>query len=149
MGTKQTTSRLGIKRGIQQIPTDQGGFTLVELLMTILVSVVLIGSLSIVVNNNAFIAKKGRNLTVANSFAENKIEEIRSKGYLSLSNGTTTITTEMPAELPYPRSGTVEIADTTVTGLKLITLNITYNDVGKQQSYTYKSYIGELGVAQY
>jgi len=149
MGTKQTTSRLGIKRGIQQISTDQGGFTLVELLMTILVSVVLIGSLSIVVNNNAFIAKKGRNLTVANSFAENKIEEIRSKGYLSLSNGTTTITTEMPAELPYPRSGTVEIADTTVTGLKLITLNITYNDVGKQQSYTYKSYIGELGVAQY
>ena len=73
---------------------DQHGFTLVELLMTIIVSVILIGSLSVVVSNNAFIAKKGRNLALANSYAENKIEEIRSKGFLNLENGTETITSD-------------------------------------------------------
>ncbi len=127
----------------------QDGFTLVELLMTVVVSVILIGSLSVVVNNNAFLAKKGRNLTVANSYAENKIEEIRSKGFLSLENGVANITTDMPTELPSPRSGSIEVSDTAVTGLKQITLNITYNDVGTQKTHTYKTYIGELGVAQY
>ena len=84
---------------------DDDGFTLVELLVTIMVSVVLIGSLSIVTNNNSHLAQRGRDLTSVNSFAENKIEELRSKGYLTITNGTTDITSQMPAELKSPRSG--------------------------------------------
>ena len=138
---------LGIRSGtISQ--ESQSGFTLVELLVTIAVSTILIGSLSVIVNNNTFIAEKGRDQIVTNSFAENKIEELRSKGYLALSDGSTDITSEMPDELKNPRTGTVTIS-TAGTGLKLTVLTLTYNDQGLSRTHTYKTYIGELGVGQY
>ena len=127
---------------------DDDGFTLVELLVTIMVSVVLIGSLSIVTNNNSHLAQRGRDLTSVNSFAENKIEELRSKGYLTITNGTTDITSQMPAELKSPRSGSEVISDVSA-GLKLVVVTLSYNAQGKTQSQTYKTYIGELGVGQY
>lgn len=126
----------------------QNGFTLVELLVTLLVSAILVGALSTISNNNVYLSQKGRDLTVVNSFAENKVEELRSKGFITLTNGTQDITSQMPSELKSPRSGSIQISDAT-TGLKLITVTLSYNEVGKPQTQTYKTYIGELGVGQY
>lgn len=135
-----------IKR-IKDIGNTEKGFTLVEMLVTILVSIILIGALSVITNNNVFMAQKGRDQTIVNSFAENKVEELRSKGYLTITNGTTDITSQMPTELKAPRSGSVVISDVS-TGLKLVVVTLTYNEVGQTQSQTYKTYIGELGVGQ-
>jgi type II secretory pathway pseudopilin PulG len=134
--------------GSEYASDNSEGFTLVEMLVTILVSVVLIGSLSVITNNNVFLSQRGRDLTVVNSFAENKVEELRSKGFLALSNGATDIATQMPSELKAPRSGLITISDAS-TGLKLVTVTLTYNAQGKTQTQTYKTYIGELGVGQY
>lgn len=135
-------------RSIKNNIVDERGFTLVELLVTILVSVVLIGALSTISNNNVYLSQVGRDLTIVNSFAENKIEELRSKGFIALSNGTTNITLELPSELKTPRSASLQISDAS-TGLKLVTLNLSYNAQGRTQTQTYKTYIGELGVGQY
>lgn len=132
----------------KDIGNTEKGFTLVEMLVTILVSIILIGALSVITNNNVFMAQKGRDLTIVNSFAENKVEELRSKGYLSISNGTTDITAEMPTELKKPRSGSIAISDASI-GLKLVVINLNYNAQGQTQNHTYKTYIGELGVGQY
>lgn len=130
------------------IVKNDAGFTLVELLVTIFVSVILISSLSVITNNNVSIAQRGRDLTVVNSFAENKVEELRSKGYPTLANGTTDITTSMPDELDTPRSGSIQVSDAS-TGLKLIVVTLSYTDAGVSRTQTYKTYIGELGVGQY
>ena len=134
--------------GGQEIKNNQLGYTLVELLVTILVSTILIGGLTVIVNNNVFLTERGRDSVVANSYAENKIEELRSKGYLSLANGTIDVTAELPSELNSPRSASVIISDV-ATGLKLINLTITYNEQGNSITKDYKTYIGELGVGQY
>lgn len=126
----------------------QTGFTLVELLVTILVSVVLVGALSTISNNNVYLSQVGRDLTIVNSFAENEIEELRSKGFITLNNGTTDLTSELPSELKAPRSASLQISDA-ATGLKLVTFNLSYNAQGRTQTQTYKTYIGELGVGQY
>lgn len=135
---------------IKKLPTslNESGFTLVELLVTILVSSILVGVLSTISSNNSFMAQRGRDLTVVNSFAENKVEELRSKGFSTLVNGTTSLTSAMPNELQAPRSGSLVISDAS-TGLKLVVVALTYSDQGKPLTQTYKTYIGELGVGQY
>ena len=140
--------RYGGQKKATNLSSDQSGFTLVELLVTVLVSVVLIGGLSIIVNNNVFLTERGRDMVISNSYAENKIEELRSQGYLALTNGTTDVTSELPDELNTPRSASVIVTDVS-TGLKLVNLTITYNEQGRSITQDYKTYIGELGVGQY
>ncbi len=86
-------------------------------------------------------------MVVANSYAESKIEALRSAGYLSLADGTTDITSELPDELNQA-SGSLVISSYN-TAIKQAVLTINYNQQGNDQTYTYTTYIGELGVGQY
>lgn len=128
--------------------TKQSGFTLVELLVAIIVGTVFVTSINTVVNSHAYLAQRTQNLIFANAFAEGKIEGLRSGGYLSLADGTTDISAELPAELVAPRSGTLQIS-TSSAGIRRIQLSITYNDLSTPRTYNYTSLIGELGVGQY
>jgi prepilin-type N-terminal cleavage/methylation domain-containing protein len=126
----------------------QEGFTLIELLMTILVGSILIGSFTVLIANHSHLSQRGRDLTVANSYIENKVEEVRSKGYSALNDGTTNLTGELPGELNNPKTGSLQVSSPSV-GLKKVTATITYNDQGTAQTYSYTTYVGELGVGQY
>lgn len=127
---------------------NNSGFTIVELLVTIVVGVLFTIALGLIVSTHTHISQQNLDLATANSFAEQKIEELRSKGFLSLNTGSTNITNELPSQLASPRSGTLVISDQS-TGLKKIELAITYNDQGKAKTYQYSTYVGELGVGQY
>jgi prepilin-type N-terminal cleavage/methylation domain-containing protein len=127
-------------------PAEQG-FTLVEILVCILVAGVIIGSLSQVVNSYTSISQGGRYLNSANSYAEAKIEELRNKGYNSLSNGTTSLTSDLPTQLPRSRSASITIT-TPTAGLKKLDLTVSYKSEGKTNTFSYTTYMGELGVAQ-
>jgi prepilin-type N-terminal cleavage/methylation domain-containing protein len=125
----------------------EDGFTLVELLVCILVGGVLIVSLNQVVASYMSVSKRGRYLNSANSYVEAKVEELRNKGYNSLTNGTTSLTSELPAQMPRSRSGFMTVT-TPTDGLKKVDLTVSYNDQGLSNSYNYTTYVGELGVGQ-
>lgn len=125
---------------------SQAGFTIVELIVAIVVGVTFISSLNLVTDNYTTLGKRDRNLVLANSFAEAKIEELRNNTYNSLSLGTTSLTSELPSQLPGASSSMV--VTQAQTGLKQVDLTISYNDLGISRSYTYRTYVGELGVGQ-
>lgn len=124
------------------------GFTIVELIVTLVACAALLGGLQVALVSQTAISQRSRDVVIANAFAEGKIEGLRSKGFLSLSNGTTDITSELPSELKAPRSGSVVISSPS-SALKQVDLTITYNDKGVSRSFSYTSLIGELGVGQY
>ncbi len=129
--------------------SNEGGFTLVELMIAIGVGVVFIISVTTLTINSDRIGHRTRTVATANSFAENKIEALRSVGYLSLSNGTTDITSQLPSELKAPRSASLVIATAPgMTAVKKIDLSITYNEQGRPRTYSYTTFEGELGVGQ-
>lgn len=132
----------------QYIHLTKSGFTLVELMITILVGGVFAISTTTVVSENSHLVQRSRDQVAVNSFAEGKIEELRSVGYSGLNIGTVDITTELPSDLQKPRSASVQITSP-LTGIKKVYLSITYNNQGTQQTYPYTTYIGELGVGQY
>lgn len=128
--------------------TALNGFTLVELLVAIVVSTVLVGATALAITNLVALNGRARSLALSNASAQNKVEELRSAGYLSLSNGTYNFTSELPAGLKAPRVAEYTVSDVS-TGLKQIDIAITYNDEGQPRTVNYATYIGELGVGQY
>lgn len=128
--------------------SNQTGFTLVELLVAIVVGSVFAGSINTVFSSHAYLTQRTQNLVFTNAYAEGKVEALRSLGYNALSNGTSNITSELPAELTAPKSGSLVISSYSA-GVKKVELSITYNDLSTSRTYNYTTYIGELGVGQY
>ena len=126
---------------------SESGFTLVELIVSIVVGAVVIASMNQVVNSYIHVGQRGRYLNLANSYIEGKAEALRNIGYNGLSTGTTSLTSELSSQLPPSRSATMTVS-TPQTGLKQIDLTISYKDQGQTVSYSYTTYIGELGVGQ-
>lgn len=133
-----------------RISKNQTGFTLVELMTAIVIGAFFVGAVSTLIVNSSKIAQRARDVAVANSFAENKVESLRSIGYLSLglTSSPTDITSELPSELQAPRSATLNISQHS-TSIKEAVLSIEYNDQGQQKTYSYTTFVGELGVGQY
>lgn len=127
--------------------TEQGGFTLVEIMVTIVVAAVVIGSLSQVTTSFLHVSQRGRYLNLANSFIEGKVEALRNQGFNSLSTGTTSLTSSLPSQLPPGSTASMTITSPS-SGLDQVDLTVTYKDQGQTYSYGYTTYIGELGVGQ-
>lgn len=140
-------------RGINSINLNkqQSGFTIVELIITIIVGAMLMSSISLVVINQSNIAERAKDQTLANSFIETTVERLRSEGYNSLVSSVTPIdiSADVPADLNAPRSADYTVSDTAQDGLKQIELSVSYQSQGVTQNLTYRTYIGELGVGQY
>lgn len=123
------------------------GFSIIELIIAIVVGVTFIGSMNLIVDNYNNLSRRTRNLVLANSFADGKAEELRNDGYNSLSIGNTDISSQLPTQLPTPDSSSLTISQAQ-PGLKQVDILITYNDQGITRTYSYRTYIGELGVGQ-
>lgn len=115
--------------------------------MAIAVGAIVTASLSQVVTSYVHVAQRGRYLNLANSYAEAKAEALRNAGYNSLSPGTSNISSELPSQLPPSRSASMIISSPSA-GLKEVDISISYNDQGQGNTYSYTTYIGELGVGQ-
>lgn len=126
----------------------RSGFTIVELLVALVVGGIMFVSLNAMYTSQTYLAQRSRDVVLANAFVESKVESLRSKGFLSLNNGTTDITNELPDELSSSRSGSLVISSYS-DGIKSIEITVTYNEQGSSRSYYYKTFIGELGVGQY
>jgi prepilin-type N-terminal cleavage/methylation domain-containing protein len=124
-----------------------GGFTLVEIIVTILVIGVAIGSLSsmfIVVRN---IQTRTLYYDTAHRAAAREIESLRNDSYDALVAGQTlTFTSDISTILP-SRTGTAVISAPS-TGIRRIDATVTYKLGGKTQTVTLSSLIGEIGITQ-
>lgn len=123
------------------------GFTITELIISIVVGVIFVAVLQVSVSSYLHISQRGRDLTLSNAYVEGKIESLRNVGYNGLNVGATSLTGELPSELNSPKSGSLEVTDEG-NGIKKAVVTISYNDQGDTRSYTYTTYVGELGVGQ-
>gem|GEM_PF-508039 len=139
---------LGISMKRRQHNSANQGFTIVELLVAIVVGAIFATAINSVFTTHVYVSQRGRDLILANAYVEGKIEALRSKGFLGLSDGTTDIASELPAELKAPRSGTLVISSYN-TAVKKVIATVTYNEQGKSRTYSYTTYVGELGAGQY
>lgn len=119
-----------------------------ELLVTIVVGAILVMSVGLFLNSHIYLGKRSRDLTAINLYASNKVETLRSQGFLALTNGTTDLTSELPTNLSKPRSGSMVISSES-SAIKRVVVTITYSDQGATRSFSYTTFIGELGVGQY
>lgn len=132
---------------MSSIKNASGGFTLVELLVSIAVGAIVVASLNLVVTGYLHLAQRGRYLTLANSYVEGKVEALRNNGYNALSTGTSSLTSELPSQLPPNSSSSMQVTMPS-DGLKKVDISVSYKDQGVTNTYAYTTYLGELGVAQ-
>ncbi|HVX24341.1 MAG TPA: prepilin-type N-terminal cleavage/methylation domain-containing protein [Candidatus Saccharimonadales bacterium] len=132
---------------MKTLSLNESGLTLVELLVAIALAGVVAVSLNTVSTTFIHTAQRGRYLNLANSFAESKVEALRNQGYNSLALGQTSLTSQLPDQLPLGRSATMTVS-TQSSGIKQVDLSISYPDQGQTLTYGYTTYIGELGVGQ-
>jgi hypothetical protein len=79
--------------------------------------------------------------------AQNKVETLRSAGYNSLNNGTTSFSAELPNIMGSPKSASYTISSPQ-TGIKQIDISISYTEYKSTKALAYKTYVSELGVGQ-
>src|SRR4051812_27548061 len=118
----------------------EAGFSVVELILSMVVGVLFLLSLTQITNNYIILGRKSRDVTLSNSYAEGKIEALRNIGFNGISNGTTSLDSELPSQLPSPKSASLTIS-TPQTNLKKADLTITYSDRGSSRTSTYSVYI--------
>jgi prepilin-type N-terminal cleavage/methylation domain-containing protein len=125
----------------------QKGFTIVELVVTIVIAGIIIPAVAIALNNLTAINHRARDLAIANTIAQNKVETLRSIGYNSVATGTVDFSSELPGSMGAPKSASYTIS-TPTTGEKQIDINISYTDYNTTHNLKYRTYISELGVGQ-
>lgn len=130
------------------INSDLNGFTVVELLVTLVVAGLFILSLNTMYTTQIYISQNGRDISTINSFVEGKVEELRSQGFLNTSIGNSDISNELPNAINQPRSAILSVSELNPATKKVV-ITINYNEQGKSQTYKYATLIGELGVGQY
>lgn len=125
---------------------NDGGFTILELVVTIALIGLIIPTIFLTTSSLMTINKRSRNIALVNIAAENKIESLRSSGYNSIPSGTSIFTNELPKELSSPKVATLSVVAS--GGKKTIDISISFQDANKQRSVQYRTYISETGVGQ-
>jgi prepilin-type N-terminal cleavage/methylation domain-containing protein len=123
------------------------GFTIVELIVTIVIMGIIIPAVAIALTNLTIVDYQARDLALANFIAQNKVETLRSNGYNSLANGTTSFSAQLPNTMGSPKSASYTVS-TPQTGIKQVDVAISYTEYKKTKNIAYRTYISELGVGQ-
>lgn len=131
-----------------KLPKYNAGFTIIELIVTILVFGFIAAGLAEVFLGVTNVQRNAGYLQSATTAAQTEVESLRNNNYDQLSNGQNiNFTSQLPSKLPSPRSGTVVIS-TPMTGVKRVDVTITYNQDGHTQSVELSSLIGIIGISQ-
>jgi type II secretory pathway pseudopilin PulG len=125
----------------------QFGFTIVELMVTVVLAGIIIPAVAVALTNLAVTNKLSRDQALANMLIQNKVETLRSSGYNSLSDGATSFTAELPNTLGNPKSASYTVS-TPATGIKQVDLSISFTEYKSTRNFAYRTYISELGVGQ-
>lgn len=124
------------------------GFTIVELLVTVVVSSLIFLAVSSLFITIAGAQRGTRLLEAASRAGEQQIESLRNENYGSLEPDSTIVfTDQLPDILPEPRSGTAAISQPN-EGVRRVDISITYKDGDQNKTVKLSSLIGQIGIAQ-
>lgn len=126
----------------------QSGFGLVEIVIAIgllgIVSIALTGMFRGIL----YIQSSAMYQKTATLAAQREIETLRNSNYNDLAAGSTiTFTTDLPAELPKPKTGVAAVTEP-VPGLKRVDITVTYRHAGQDKQVKVSSMIGIIGITQ-
>lgn len=126
----------------------ESGFTLIELLVTIsIMGIMIIGLVNLYMTIEGS-QRKSYHLEVATRAGERQIESLRNAQYSNLEPGVDIdFTDSLPAELPEPRSGIVEVTEPE-NGIRRVDVTITYKDGSGSKTVKQSSLIGVIGIGQ-
>ena len=127
---------------------DQRGFTLVEIVVTlVMIGVVMIGLGTLFLTIQR-VQAQATYTEIANRAAQREVESLRNSSYNNLAPGEDiTFTEDLPDTLPAGATGTVEVSEPT-QGLRKVDVTVSYHYAGAQRSVTHSSLIGILGITQ-
>jgi len=126
----------------------QEGFSLAELMATLVVVGIVISSIALLFSTIQRTQRETAYIELATRAAQRQIEVMRNNQYNQLIPGVDiSFTDELPDALPGPKSGVVVVTEPT-PGLKRVDATVTYQSGGKQKSVKLSSLIGALGIAQ-
>lgn len=127
---------------------NQSGFTLVELLVTIIVICIVFAGLS-----NIFISIQRAQvqtsmLESATRAAQRQVESLRNSNHNNLITGQTIdFSSNLPDLLPSGSTGTVEVTEPSAD-LKRVDVTVSYTYGGEARNVTLSSLIGVIGIVQ-
>jgi len=126
----------------------EGGFTLVELLVTIVVLGIVITSLAGMYYLLQITEVQSQHYDIAVRAARTEIEDLRNNGYSSLTPGDSiNFTSSLPAALPPNKTGTVAVSQP-LPDLRRVDVTIAYTDYGKSETVDLSSDIGIIGLGE-
>lgn len=123
---------------------SQQGFSIVELIVAMVLFGIVVAVVGGLINVLTQMNDYTSDTVATSSIVQNKIESLRSKGYNGVTVGTVDFSNELPSTIPIPRAASYTVEQVS-TSARAITVVITY----RGKTHTYKTYLGELGVAQY
>jgi len=136
------------QQSIRLKTVNNKGFTLVELLVTVIILMIVITSLAgmYYITQTSEIRSLHYNIAVLADRTE--IESLRNNGYDSLTPGSTiNFTSSLPSILPSNKSGVVTISEP-VAGLRQVVAKITYTEFNQTTTIMLTSDIGIIGIGQ-
>lgn len=123
----------------------QQGFTLVELVLTIVAFGFVSAAITELFSGIQLIQSKASYLEVATRAAQQEVESLRNNNYSQLTAGSN-ISFTVPSSLP-AGSGNVAISEP-VSGIKRVDVTVSYNDHGQTRQVELSSTIGVIGISQ-
>ncbi len=125
----------------------EAGFTLVEIMVTIMMIGVATASLTSIFISIRNIQLQATLFDTASRSAAREIESLRNNSYDSLTDGQVIdFSNSLPSVLPN-KNGTANIS-TPTTGIRRVDATVTYKAQGKTRTVTLSSLIGEIGITQ-
>ncbi len=136
--------------------SSQAGFSLVELLITMVIIGVLFGAFLVTFTSIQNINKKALDINNSNAIAYAKVQEYENKNFNSLQNTTPTNTlvqvedfsSSLPNSLEAPRVATVSI-NTISSNLKQVVVNIQFGSGPSQRTIQYADFIQKNGLGRW
>jgi prepilin-type N-terminal cleavage/methylation domain-containing protein len=123
------------------------GFTIIELIISIVVFGFVAAGLAEVFTSVTDVQRNANYLQLATTAAQTEVESLRNNNYDQLPNGTISFTSQLPSNLPPPRSGTV-IISSPLTDIKRVDVTVSYNQDGLTENIELSSFIGIIGISE-
>jgi prepilin-type N-terminal cleavage/methylation domain-containing protein len=127
--------------------TDKHGFTLVELLVTIIVIGIVFTGISSIFISIQRAQVKTSYLESATRAGQKEIESLRNSNYNNLTVGQNIDFSSSLVDLPKGSTGTVVVTEPT-PGLKRVDVTVAYTYEGQTKNVNLSSLIGVIGIVQ-